>query len=238
MTIDDELFYYWISFAQKVAASLERAEQRVQGDDLTKIGAKHAVSSQRILDQDVDPKKVLEDFATEIQQLLGASYCHLRVRVGRQQEYELIASNSEIGKLHRQVRPILPKDSGSCRQSLLDSDEGTFINIGGNPSGFAKVATTTSAISTEEQALHKAAKSFESFGVVPLMRQNDLIGSLVLESDQKYFTDYRRAIVRAAAREAEQILLEYESRRQADRLHALRQLIVEPLIHVSELGAA
>ncbi len=133
VSIDDELFYYWISFAHKVAASLERAEQRVHGENLTKVASLGSRFSQTVLVASINAKQALEDFAYEVREVLDAAYFHLRVRIGPQPVYDLIAPETKIGALHRGVRPFLEPDTGTCRKQLLDSATGVFVNEGGNP---------------------------------------------------------------------------------------------------------
>jgi signal transduction histidine kinase len=233
--IDDELFQYWIGFANKVAASLERADEIAQREVLTNLAALGKTYSQKLIGPDEskesDPADILTDCIYDLQRSIGADYLHARVKFGRQEYYSLVAPADEVGRRHLDVRRTLGEGQGSCTKEFLDDPTGFFVNNGGNP-----------AISESDrdkwEKLGGNFPSFPSFGVVPLTRSSQTVGALVAESRGGYFfTEHRRSILREAAKVLEQVLLQVEAKRQRTRLHQLRDKIMQLLIDVLEPDA-
>jgi GAF domain-containing protein len=201
ISIDRETFGLWVSFGQKIAAALERAqesEERSIREEISQLG--NAILQSAVVLDD-PPYQWCDDYLRTVVYLLGADGAHLRLAVSEPggEEYRLIAAVGYLADLRFLVRPVTHLGDGSCNLKLLES--GGWIS---NTKG--KTAEWNSDVKALENADRHGRRfiaelaELEATAMLPMRHEGQLLGSFVIDSKRRYFfTERRERIARAAA---------------------------------------
>lgn len=208
-TIDRERLAHWVSYAQKVAASLDHA-QEVEERSLLEQNAKLA---NNLIFGPVDPKSSPYDWCREyldaVVRLLGADGGHIRVLqrgVSGGDEYHLATAVGYVSDLLPHTRSVIREGNGTYNKRLLQEGP-RFFNT---HEECAVILKDVRAVENEErfgEALRRKAEAIQSLAVLPLHYRELLLGSFIIYSCRPYlFTERRQRIALTADARAGAIL--------------------------------
>jgi signal transduction histidine kinase len=198
--LDRESFALWVNYAQTIASTLEREqereERRIREDILTLGNA--------ILREPFSPSQSHYEWCArylkDVGKRLGADYTHMRLR--RDEEFHLVGAAPEGGltELRRRTRPVTRLGvAGTPNQAALQTD-GCVYNTAEEIKRFHEQVC---AIENKElgKALKDEAAKIRSTAYRTLFDQDRLIGYWVIDSVRKYFfTERQVRIVDAVGR--------------------------------------
>jgi signal transduction histidine kinase len=197
--LDRERFGLWVSYAQKVAATLER-EQEAEARKLAQSLADQVnLILARPIDVEGDPYDWCEAYVEEVKDLLRARSVHIRVRRRglADDEFFLAASvgDGNLPELRKKFRPVTrATEMGSCMTGIPDD---------GVVSKNAKEAERLLV----GKGLERENALIKALAWLPLTYQRERLGSLVIDHDnERFFTESRTQLARTAAGFAATIL--------------------------------
>lgn len=210
-SVDRESLVLWISYAQKVAAALERASEAQERDVQSKITrlADAIKSSQQTLSE----YGWCEEFMRKVVELLGADGGHIRLQEPSDRDKHFLTTPvGLLADILPLTRKVISEGDGSYNRHLLNSD-GWISNLKEETRSYlknVKPVKNVKAVDNAEQygaALERELNKIEALAIIPICDQGSVIGSFDIYSKRQYFFNERRErIARAAAMQAGDIL--------------------------------
>ena len=204
MPIDRESFGFWIGYAQKVGAALRRTQETWEKrviEDITRFGNKLLQESITI----ESPHAWCDQYLKTVVDQLGADDAHMRLleKSGSEDAFRLVGAFGPTANVRRKTRRLTRDEHGSCNRAFL-AGGGTFTHTQEETRALNK---NVQAIDNQEElseSLDHELRRIQSTGMLPVCdRDENIIGSLVIDSTQPYFfTESRRRIAIAAANHA------------------------------------
>jgi signal transduction histidine kinase len=193
--LDRERLGLWVSYAQKTAITLERA-QATEARKATQLLAENArLILAEPMDINAPPFKWCESYASEIRNLLDAHSVHIRIRRQglSENEFFLVASVGEpaLQEARKNLRSVIKaSERGSCMTEIFQS--GGIITRKAQEALPLRVGTD---VLKEEEA------SIRATAWLPIVNSEEPMGSLVIDDKREYFfTEARAAIAHEAAK--------------------------------------
>jgi signal transduction histidine kinase len=204
-SVDRESLVLWISYAQKVAAALERASEAQERDVQSKITKlADAIKSSP---QTLSLYGWCEEFMRKVVELLGADGGHIRLQEPSDPDKHFLATTvGLLANILPLTRKVISEGDGSYNRHLLNSD-GWISNLKEETRSYLKNVKAVDDTEPYAAALERELNKIEALAVIPIYDQGIVIGSFDVYSKRQYFFNERRErIARAAAMQAGDIL--------------------------------
>jgi len=198
--LDRESFALWVNYAQTVASTLEREQEREERrirEDILTLG-------NQILREPTSPSQDRYEwcnrYLNDVRKRLGADYTHMRIR--RDEEFHLVGSAPQGGltELRRRTRSVTRLGiAGTPKEAVLRTN-GCVFNTAEEIERFHEEVCAIENLGLGEALKVEAAK-IRSTAYRPLFDQDRLIGYWVIDSVRKYsFTERQVRIVDAVGK--------------------------------------
>jgi signal transduction histidine kinase len=209
VSIDRETFGIWVSFGQKLAAALERAQEAEEREAMEQISQTANRTMQSPADSVSGEVDWCNDYVRVVRDALGAGDVdvqtldvHMRILHGGAvgaKELHLIGAAGFLAESRKQTRPATGQGDGTCYSELL-RNEARFKNTQEEMKEWNRKVHAIQGTAEQRAEFERQLAFVQAAGVVPVCDHEVVLGSLVVESQQEYFfTERRRRIIKAAA---------------------------------------
>ncbi len=206
--IDRESLDAWVGYAQKAAVALERAQESGERELREDMEVVANEIMQGPMSSETSPTAWCTRYLDAIMRILGADGCHIRLLVpaAERDEYRLAAAVGFLADLRFQTRPVTHEGDGSCNRQLLLRG-GMITNTKQETGEFNKRVESLQGGEASVVAFRQKLDEIEATAMLPLVHQDTLLGSFVIDSRQRYFfTERSQRLAENAARLAASLL--------------------------------